>query len=33
MLELYLSMIDTPEEKDKFRELYETYKQDIHNFV
>ena len=29
MLELYLSMIDTPEEKDKFRELYETYKQDM----
>lgn len=29
MLELYLSMIDTPEEKDKFKELYEIYKQDM----
>jgi len=30
MLELYLALVDTPEEKDKFEELYYTYKQDMY---
>ena len=30
MLEMYLALVDTPEEKSKFEELYNTYKQDMY---
>ena len=30
MLELYLSMVDTPEEKDLFEKMYYEYKQDMY---
>ncbi len=33
MLGLYLAMIDTPEEKSKFEELYKEYKSTMFNFA
>lgn len=33
MLGLYLAMIDTHEEKNKFEELYKEYKSTMYNFA